>query len=458
MREGPEVRKSGSPEVPRSGASRSDWALKRQFLGGLYAAASPLAALYAANRVWLRGKRLVGLREKLTGEGEPVAPGQVLVHGVSLGETMLMRPLVPHLERIFAARCLLTTTTGTGWQALGEQFAGHQRAFLPLDRPEAVRRFLARARPRLVVLLELEIWPGFIGECQARGIPVLLLNARCSESSFRGYRSAGPLLRPLLARLGLVLAQNALWAARLAALGVRRERLAVPGSLKADLVKPATPEAAATLAGSLGLTSGQPVLLLASTSAGADGRPDEEGAVLSDRLGWWREQGWRVVICPRHPERGPQVAALVARLGGTARRSSQGERLSGADEVLVVDEIGKLGALYAWTAAQTGIAVVGGSLGSGRRGQNMLEAAAAGCCTAVGADTRNFPDAMALLREGGGVVELSDPPEPTALTLLAGDGERRRRLGAAAQLAWRSGQGALARTVARLERYAAALP
>lgn len=434
--------------------SASDWGLKRQFLGALYAAASPLAALYAANRVWLRGKRLVGLRDKLTGTGPSLTPGQIIVHGVSLGETMLMRPLVPHLERIFSARCLVTTTTETGWQALGEHFPQHQRAFLPLDRPAAVRRFLARTRPRLVVLLELEIWPGFIGECQARGIPVLLLNARCSASSFNGYRTAGPFLRPLLARLDLVLAQNAQWGARLAALGVRRACLAVPGSLKADLVRPATPEAAATLAGSLGLTSGQPVLLLASTSAGADGRPDEEDAVLSDRFGWWRDQGWRVVICPRHPERGPQVAALIARLGGVARRSSQGERLAGRDDVLIVDEIGKLAALYAWTAAQTGIAVVGGSLGSGRRGQNMLEAAAAGCCTVVGADTRNFPDAVALLREARALIELNDPPDPTALTLLAGDPERRRQLGAAAQIAWRSGQGALARTVTLLERYA----
>lgn len=432
----------------------SDWRLKRQFLAGLYAAASPLVGLYALNRVWLRGKPLAGLRDKLIGEGPPLRSGPVLVHGVSLGETMLMRPLVPHLERIFAARCLLTTTTSTGWQGLGEQFPGHQRAFLPLDRPAAVRRFLTRAQPRLVVLLELEIWPVFLGECQARGIPVLLLNARCSASSFRGYRMAGPLLRPLFAGLALVLAQNPLWAARLAALGVDRQRLSVPGSLKADLVVPASPALVATLASSLGLQAGQPVLLLASTSAGADGRPDEEAAVLADRFGWWRERGWRVVICPRHPERGPQVAALVARLGGSARRSSQGERLSGPDDVLVVDEIGRLSALYAWTAAQTGIAVVGGSLGSGRHGQNMLEAAAAGCCTVVGADTRNFPDAMALLRDQGAVVELAEPLEPTTLTLLAGDAPRRTALGAAAQVAWRSSHGALARTVAQLEIFA----
>jgi len=120
------------------------------------------------------------------------------------------------------------------------------------------------------------------------------------------------------------------------------------------------------------------------------------------------------------------------------------------NEVLVVDEIGRLAALYAWTAATAGIAVVGGSLGSGRRGQNMLEAAAAGCCTVVGWDTRNFPDAMALLREAGGVDEIAIDGDLTRLMSLAGDATRRATLGARAQAAWRAGQGAVERTMRRV--------
>ena len=429
----------------------ADWRLRQQFLGLLALAVLPLAALLIAHRVLVRRKPLVGARDKLTGGGPPLARGQVLVHGVSLGEVALMRPLVPRLEAVFGARCLLTTTTDTGRRALDEQFPTHQRAFLPFDAPWAVRRFLARAQPRAVVLLELEIWPALLCACRERGIPVLLLNARINEGSFRGYRTLRPLIRPLLRGLELTLAQTPLWGARLAALGVPRARLGVPGSLKADIVRPASAAEASTLAMRVGLRAGQPLLLLASTSAGADGASDEEATALGDRLVWWHGQGWRVVICPRHPERGGAVATLVERLGGVPRRTSRGDALGGlVNEVLVVDEIGRLAALYAWTAASGGIAVVGGGLGSGRRGQNMLEAAAVGCCTVVGWDTRNFPDAMAQLREADGVVALAATGDLGPLLALAGDPARRAGLGQRAQTAWRAGQGAIERTIARV--------
>jgi 3-deoxy-D-manno-octulosonic-acid transferase len=118
-----------------------------------------------------------------------------------------------------------------------------------------------------------------------------------------------------------------------------------------------------------------------------------------------------------------------------------------------VDEIGKLGALYTWTAQVKGIAVVGGSLGSGRGGQNMLEPAAAGCCTVVGWDTRNFPDAMALLREDGGVIEVSVNNCQTVLATLAKDQPRRVAVGAKGQQAWARGRGAVARSAALVAHF-----
>jgi len=430
----------------------ADWRLRQQFLGLLALFALPLAGLLIAHRALVRRKPLVGLGDKLTGRGPRLTAGRVLVHGVSLGEVALMRPLVPHIEAAFAARCLLTTTTDTGRRALDEQFPGHERAFLPFDAPWAVRRFLARTRPRAVILLELEIWPTLLCACRERGIPVLLLNARINEGSFRGYRTLRPLIRPLLRGLHLALAQTPLWGARLVALGVPRARLAVPGSLKADIVRPAGAADVAALAARFALRPGRPTLLIASTSAGEGGAADEEATTLGDRLRWWLDQGWQVIVCPRHPERGPAVAALIARLGATAWRSAAGGMPAATAEVLVIDEIGRLGALYAWTAATGGIAVVGGSLGSGRRGQNMLEAAAAGCCTVVGWDTRNFPDAMALLRDADAVVELRPGDGLAPLIALAGDPARRAGLGGRAQVAWRAGQGAILRTVARLRR------
>ena len=240
-------------------------------------------------------------------------------------------------------------------------------------------------------------------------------------------------------------AQNGLYAARLRRLGCR---VAVPcGSLKADLVHLAEAPQIEAEAQRTGLAGGRPVLLLASTSAG------EEATVLR---AWLQESTaahlpeWQIIICPRHPERGVELADLVRSLGLAAARSSLGEMLptGGPQTVLIVDEIGRLAALYGWCARANGIAVVGGSLGSGRGGQNMFEAAAAACATVVGWDTRSQPDSMALLRICGGVVEVQPDRLGADLHALARDAQRRTALGSAGHTAWRAGQGATARHMA----------
>lgn len=444
--------KRAAAESGARGSSYSRWHWHLVFFSALLLIAAPLVALLLAHRLWIRRKGMVGLREKISGRGMPIIPGQILVHGVSLGEVNLMRPVVPKLEAALGARCLLTTTTETGRARLDEIFADHQRAFLPLDLPWAVMRFLSRARPRLVVLLELEVWPVLMLLCHLRGIPVVLLNARVSERSYRGYHRARWLLRPLFRELALALGQNGPWTARLVGLGVRRERAIVSGSMKADMVGRASAEVAAKEAERFGLRAGQPVLLLASTSAG---ETVEEQAILAPQLQRWLSRGWQIVVCPRHPERGAELVGLLTALTGITevRRSSQGERLDAVGQVLLVDEIGKLAALYAWTASVDGIAVVGGSFGSGRGGQNMLEACAAGCCTVVGWDTRNFPDAMALLKFADGVVEVSPASAQDTLAALAEDLPRRRRLGANGQQAWASGRGAVNRSIDLVRQY-----
>ena len=422
-----------------SDAARATWRSRAAFFASLLPVALPAALLLLAHRLWIRRKGMTGLAAKLSGRGPRRTPGQILVHGVSLGEVNLMRPLVPALEAALRARCLLTTTTETGWARLAELFPGHDRELLPLDLPWAVERFLSRTRPRAIVLLELEVWPQLLYRAAARGIPVWLLNARVSERSFRGYRRGGALLAPCFRGLDLVLAQNGLWGARLRALGAPRVR--VCGSMKADMVAPVADDDRRALATAYGLSAHRPLLLLASTSAG------EERTILADRLSAWLARGWQVVICPRHPERGGELAELISSLGApVARSSTAGFRP--ADGVLIVDQIGKLGGLYAQAAATVGIVVVGGSLGSGRGGQNMLEPAAVAACTVVGWDTRNFPDAMALLRTAGGVVEVTAANLHQTLDALAEDPTRRACLGRAGHAAWAAGRGAVARAVA----------
>jgi len=390
---------------------------------------------FIAWRVLIKRRPFAGLWAKLSGGGPDLPQGRVLIHGVSLGEVHLMRPLLPGLEALSGTHCLLTTSTTTGWEGLGKAFPDHPKAFLPLDLPWAVGRFLARTRPRAVILLESELWPVWLCACHARGIPVVGVNVRVSDRTFARFLKLRSVIAPFFAARALSVAQNELYADRLRILGA--VRVSVSGSMKADMVRLPDPAAATAWASAVGLVGERPLLLLASTSVG------EEATVLAD----WRVTGWQLAICPRHPERGAELAALITARGGIAKRTSQGQICTAPEDVLIVDEIGKLGLLYAQAAASGGIAIVGGSLGSGRGGQNMLEAAAAGCATVVGWDVRSQPDPMALLRGVDGVLELIPVTLADQLTALAADAARRQALGAAGRLAWQQGQGASARTL-----------
>jgi len=414
----------------------------RGLLSALYLFALLFALPLLAVRLAKRARPLVGVSSKWSGASAPAPAGCTLIHGVSMGEVQLMRLLVPELERLFGAPCLITTSTDTGWAAAAGAFPDHRRRFFPFDSPWAVRRFLDLHRPARVILLELELWPQFLLTCQQRNLPVILLNARLSERSFRGYARLPSLLGPVFGSIHLAQAQNAAWAARLRALGVREVQ--IPGSLKADLVKPVDVLAGQQQRRRLGLaTDSRPIFLVASTSAG------EEQALIKSWLGWGA--AWRLIICPRHPERGAQLQGLCQQLGVAARCTALADLPlpEGGDKVLIVDEIGHLGALYQLAA----MAVVGGSLGSGRHGQNMLEAVANGCCTIVGWDTSNFPDAMALLRAADGVVEMHPETIDTILRELATDPDRRACVAAAGRQAWMAARGAAARAVHGLDRW-----
>jgi 3-deoxy-D-manno-octulosonic-acid transferase len=412
-------------------------------LGALVVLLAPLILLAIAHRLWIRRRALVGLHAKLTGNGPALPHGATLVHGVSLGEVMLMRPLLP---RLGPGPFVLTTSTETGGEGLANAFPDGYRTFWPFDLPWATSAFLRRTRPARVILLEAELWPLALLACRAEGIPVTVLNARMTARSHARWRLLRPLARRLVGSLDLAIAQEPAYAARLADLGLPRNRVAVSGSLKADMVRPATAEAAAAEAQRIALAD-DPLLLLASTSE------PEEAAPLASWLRWGKAAGWRCVIVPRHPERGELLVALCRGLGVEAVRTGAGLEPRGPvgagapRSIIIVDEIGRLAPLYALCAAHRGIAVVGGSLGSGRGGQNMLEAAAAGCCTVVGWDTRAQPDPMRLLRGASAVVELTPSSLDDDLAALAGDPARRAILGAAARAAWLSGRGALDRTL-----------
>ena len=380
-----------------------------------YTLALRIAALFVLARLWWRGQREPGYRRWIGerfGSYRAGVPGRPMlwIHAVSVGEARASAALV----RALAASnpgydVLLTCMTAAGRETLRELHGESARiAWLPYDYPGAVRRFLDHFRPRLGVLVETEIWPNLLAACAARGVPVLLANARMSEKSARGYQRWDGLLRPSFASLAAVCAQSDGDAERLHALGARR--VAVSGNLKFD----GTPDESRRAEGAAWRARlARPVLLLASTREG-------EEKMLLDAMPRW-DGKTLVLLVPRHPRRFDEIAALVAKDGFVASRRSSGEAPEPGDRVHLGDTMGEMDFYY----AAADVAVIGGSFAP-RGGQNLIEACAAGVPVVLGPSMFNFTEATRLALEAGAAIQTVDAVAAIreAFRLLPDSGKR----------------------------------
>ncbi|MFA7386927.1 MAG: lipid IV(A) 3-deoxy-D-manno-octulosonic acid transferase [Thiohalobacteraceae bacterium] len=342
---------------------------------------------------WRRWGERFGFIPEITGE----AP--IWVHAVSVGEVQAAVPLLKALlKRYPNTPLLVTTTTPTGAEQVRGLFEGQmQHRYMPYDLPDAVRRFLARARPRLVLIMETEIWPNLYRACARRAIPVLLINARLSERSAAGYRRLGSLTAATLDCLHVVAAQGRADADRLMAVGAAPERVRVTGSIKFDMKIPASlVEQAAVLRRDWGLQ--RPVWIAASTHEGED-----EWALEAHRSIRARFPDALLVLVPRHPERFARVVALCRDQGWTTVLRSE-QRATAADTaVFVGDSMGEL--LLFFAAAD--VAFIGGSL-IPHGGHNPLEAAAQRVPVLFGPHMFNFAEIARLLLTAGAAREVGD--------------------------------------------------
>ncbi|OGS80903.1 MAG: 3-deoxy-D-manno-octulosonic acid transferase [Gallionellales bacterium GWA2_59_43] len=327
----------------------------------------------------------------------------IWLHTVSVGETRAAQTLVARLRATYPGhQILLTHTTPTG-RAAGVQLYGDGvlRVYLPYDYPFAVNRFLRRFKPQLGILVETEIWFNLIHACRATGMPLLLLNARLSEKSARGYARFARLTRDALGELAAVAAQTADDAARLINLGAKN--VSVMGNLKFDIEPPpALLELGRQLREQFG--EQRPVFLAASTREG-------EEALLLDALQQVHIPGLLLVIVPRHPQRFAEVAALLEQRSIPFRRRSemspadkqQGSAVPAGIQAVLGDSMGEMFAYY----AAADLAFVGGSL-LPYGGQNLIEACAAGTPVLVGPHTRNFAEATQLAVAAGAAMQVQN--------------------------------------------------
>lgn len=397
--------------------------------------ALPLAApfLYFAHR--RPGKRRPPLLARLALRLPPLPQRGVVVHGVSVGEVMVARAVLVELRRRFPQiPLLLTATTATGLSlASGSQVADATVPF-PLDLPGPTRRFLRAIDPKLLVLVETELWPEMLAACQERGIPVVLVNARLSDRSFPRYRHWRALLAPLLQPLTLALTQTQEDAARFLALGVPEAKVRVTGNIKFDASPPRDVPEALELA-LRSLARGRPILVAGSTM------PGEEKAVLA-AFAPLREHAF-LLLAPRHPERAAEVLALGQTQGLRCLRRSPLPPPEAEADVLVLDTVGELAALYQLAL----VAFVGGSLVP-TGGHNPIEPARCGVAVLSGPHVHNFSAVYAELAARGGVQFVKNAQELGAvLAFLLQNPEKARERGQAALAVIRAHAGATARTV-----------
>ncbi|APA66906.1 lipid IV(A) 3-deoxy-D-manno-octulosonic acid transferase [Janthinobacterium sp. 1_2014MBL_MicDiv] len=417
----------------------------------LYTLAWWLALPLVLARLWLRGRQEPGYRqhwgERLGFYGRRPAPvpPTIWLHAVSVGETRAAEPLIDALLAEWpACRIVLTHMTPTGRATGKSLFAKHGarllQSYLPYDTGAMPASFIRHFAPRICILMETEVWPNLIHQCNRHGVPVVLANARLSQRSLGKAQRLGKLIGDAARGITLVAAQTQDDAQRVRQLGV--PDVVVTGSIKFDVVVPDA--ALATGAWLRGAIGARPVLLCASTREG------EEPLILDAWLRASQPAGVLLLIVPRHPQRFDEVEKMVLAHGLAVQRRSSltGDGVVAAGtQVLLGDTMGEMFAYY----AACDCAFVGGSL-LPLGGQNLIEPAALGKPVLIGPHTFNFAlvTEQAIAAGGAALVADADALMMQASALLR-DPARLAAMGAKALAFAAQHRGATPRTIAAIK-------
>jgi len=370
------------------------------------------------------------------------------VHAVSVGEVLAAKSLISGLQ---SSRpdlpIVISTVTLTGQAMAQKEFKSAAGIFyFPFDFAFSVNRFLKCLSPRSVLLMETELWPNFIDCCRRRGVPVLMANGRISNQSFKRYKRVNFFIREMLHALAAIGAQTEDDAARFLELGATEKQLRITGNLKFDYALPAQDAESDWLnliRASIGPESRGHVIVAGSTMKG-------EEAFLLDAYHAIHAiiPQARLILAPRHPERFDEVAVLAQQSGRKFVRRSQ----LGADpqnaEILLLDSIGELRAVYSLAS----VAVIGGSfLPFG--GHNPLEPAALRKVIVFGPEMFNFKEISELFIRESAALRCTLDDLPRVLLDVLKNPELQNAYGKRAFDTLRRNQGATAATLNLLLPY-----
>lgn len=387
---------------------------------------------------------LVRWQERLGVIKYPIAPNGIWVHAVSVGESLAIVPLIIALRKKYPTLPItITNQTPTGAERIHSELGRCvTQLYAPYDLPLIVKKFLQKIKPKLLILVETELWPNYLHYCHQLGIKVILLNARLAQSSARRYGFMSSLTRKMLANIDMIAAQTQEDALRFQALGMPVKYIDITGNIKFDRIIPYDlPQKAHMLRQCWG--EKKFIWVAASTHAMEEKLILKSFAIIKEKI-----PDLLLILVPRHPERFQEVYDLC-RHDWIVKFRSQYQTFDSQTQIIVGDSMGELLLFY----AASDLAFVGGSLVK-KGGQNPLEPALVNKPIIVGPYTDHFHHIIKQLEQCGALLIVKDFIElaHTVITLF-NDISQRNRMGRSASDFTLKNKGALQKQLNLIERF-----
>ena len=380
-------------------------------------------------------KFLYGWREKL-GHIEPQEGKIIMLHGVSVGEIIALENLIRKIKDTFPGyKIMITTGTKTGQDIAQKKYSqiADYITYFPFDVPFAVRAFLNKAKPSVILMAETEIWPTFAFCAHKKNIPLYIINGRISDSTFKLYRFLKPFFKNVFSNYTGIFTQSEDDRQKFIRAGAPPDKTEIMGNLKFDIKK--TP--------GLAVESGYSRIIIAgSTHKGED-------EIVLDIFGKLKTKfpDIKLILAPRHPQRVPAVSELVKNTGLAFGLRSKKDNLV-KKEILLLDTMGELSRMY----STCDFAFIGGSFNK-TGGHNPLEATAYGKPAISGPSIHNFKDIYGILtRTGAGKVVKTPQELQNHVEKLLSDPEFYQKACTDCEKVFLDQQGALEFVIARLMR------
>ncbi|MCG9492095.1 3-deoxy-D-manno-octulosonic acid transferase [Acinetobacter pittii] len=373
-------------------------------------------------------------------------------HAVSVGETNAAQPLIEHYLKL-GQPVLVTNTTKTGQARAKSLFLKapyldlFQAVYLPVDQKHLLKQFFELYQPKLLALVETELWPNLIDQAKLQQVPCLLLNARLSEKSAKGYSRVSGLTAGMLKQIDWVLAQDAATRQRYVELGLDQQKSQVVGNIKFDIHAPQTFINQAEQLQQQWYLGQRKVLTIASTHA------PEEQQILEALAPYLKlEPDLVCIVVPRHPERFDEVFEISQNLGLVTHRRSMNHSIHASTQVYLADSMGELWLWYALSQ----VCFVGGSLNEPGGGHNILEPMVLNVPTVIGPRYFNFQTIVDEFIDENGVLIAQDAEQVVAIWMAClAEPEEAKQVVEQAHKVLQRNQGSLQKHIGVINRYLA---